>query len=126
MSRVLTQQVPEDKNCRLLVQGLVVVAALGGLDAGGTPLLAGTLLYQAEGGLPQLLHQLIALLGDADAAGVAVVDEDLGPPGIGVVGGGDPADVVPITQGEEGQEGNRSVLRRMETPPPGQPRPRRP
>src|SRR3990172_3938924 len=119
MSRVLTQQVPEDKNCRLLVQGLVVVAALGGLDAGGTPLLAGTFLYQAEGGLPQLLHQLIALLGDADAAGVAVVDEDLGPAGIGGVGGGDPANIVAVAEGEEGQEANGGVLRRMEAPPPG-------
>src|SRR3990172_5803857 len=93
----LSVEVPQDQYRRLLVQWLVVVAALGGLDAGGTPVLAGTLLYQAEGGLPQLLHQLIALLGDADAAGVAVVDEDLGPAGIGVLGGGDPANIIPVT-----------------------------
>ena len=52
----------------------------------------------------------MALLGDAGAAEVAVVDEDRGRPGIGMPGGGEAPDVPAVAHGEQGEQPDLGVL----------------
>ena len=73
---LILEQPLQDHHGHPLVEGLVVVAALGALDATGAAGFAGALLDGPQGGLPQLRQQLKALFGDAHAAGEGVVDED--------------------------------------------------
>src|SRR5436190_22547828 len=68
----------------LLRQGLVEVAALGRLHAGGTSPRAGALLDQAMRVATQLLEAHEGRAGDAHAARVAVVDEDRRTPRLGM------------------------------------------
>jgi hypothetical protein len=69
-----------------LVERLVQVAALRALHAGGTAALAGAAGEQLRGVLGPPVEGLETPLGDADAARVAVVDEDRRPPGLEVEG----------------------------------------
>ena len=50
------------------------------------------------------------MLGDTDASGVSVVDEDLGSSGVGMERCGYAADVVTVAEGEEGQDSDCGVL----------------
>jgi hypothetical protein len=52
------------------VQGLVIVTALGRLDAGRAAVSSGTFLHSFQSGLPKLGYHLETLLGNADASGV--------------------------------------------------------
>jgi hypothetical protein len=99
-----------------LVQGLVVVAALGALDAGGAAVLAGALGDNPESGLPEFGDHVVALLGDADAAGVSVIDENLGLTRIRVHRRGNAADIIPVAQGKEGQDADGGMLGGVESP----------
>src|SRR4029450_158857 len=62
------------------------------------------------GGAEVVEGAAVALLGDAGAAGVAVVDEDRGRPGIGMPGGGEAADVPAVAHGEQGEQPDLGVL----------------
>jgi hypothetical protein len=95
---------------RPLVQRLVVVSALGRLDAGWAASTAGALRNRLQRRAPQFFDQLVALIGDADAAGVGVVDEHLRLPRIGVRRRGQPANVIPVAQGVQRQHGDGGVL----------------
>ena len=53
---------------------------------------------------------MVAGEGDAHAAGVAVVDEDRRPPGLVVVGGGEPADVPAVAHRDQRQHRDLRVL----------------
>src|SRR4029453_5556941 len=98
------QQLVQQPDGARLVQGVVAVAALGGLDAGGAAGLARTGGDGGAGG-PQVIEGApVALLGDAGAARVAVVDEDRGQPGVGVPCGGEAADGPAVPHREQGEE----------------------
>src|SRR4029077_15608164 len=97
-----------------LVQGFVEVAALGALHAGGAAGLAGALGDQARGVAEQALELLVAALGDADAAGVAVVDEDGRAAGLEVDVGGEAADVPAVAHRDQWQHGDLAVLGRVQ------------
>src|SRR5579864_9661241 len=76
-----------------LVEVLVQVAAFRALDAGRAAALARAALQQADGVRDPALELLEAALGDADSAGVAVVDEHRRASGVLVDVRGEPADV---------------------------------
>jgi len=69
------RQFSEQYYGRFLVQGLVIVAALGRLHAGRAAVGAGTCFHGFQSGLPELGYRLESLLGDADSSGM---DEGLG------------------------------------------------
>ena len=75
------------------MQVFVQVAALGALHAGGAAVVARALADQAVRVADQPLEALQAPPGGADAAGVAVVDEDRRGAGLEVDVGGEAADV---------------------------------
>src|SRR3954469_1031657 len=75
-----------------LVQVLVEVAALRALHAGGAAALARAALEHAGRVLDPALEGVEAALGDPDAAGMAVVDEDGRAAGLEVHIGGEAAD----------------------------------
>src|SRR5690242_14887013 len=81
--------VPEDRLQQAdgagLVERLVEVAALGGLDAGRAAVGAVAGVEGLEGGVEVAVGGLVAQVGDAGAAGVAVVDGDRGQAGVGLV-----------------------------------------
>src|SRR5947207_2537879 len=85
------------------VEHLVQVAALGALDAGRAPVLAGAAADHRRRVGDPALELLEAALGDADAAGVAVVDEDGRPPGLEVEIRREPADVPAVAHRPERQ-----------------------
>ena len=58
----------------------------------------------------QAARRVVAALGEAGAAGVAVVDEDREPAGVRVQGGGDAADVPAVAGREQRQQPDRAVL----------------
>jgi hypothetical protein len=62
-----------------LVEGLVPVAAFGGLDTGGAPISAPAAVYDFERGGEVTIGDFEPEFGDARAAWVPVVDEDRGP-----------------------------------------------
>src|SRR5215210_1107782 len=82
----------EERQRAGLVEGLVQVAALRALDARRAAALARTAAQELRGVLCPALEDVEAALGDPDAAGVAVVDEDRRPPRLEVKVGREPAD----------------------------------
>ena len=72
----LAEHPPHQLQRPALVEGLVEVAALRALHAGGAAVVAGALADQPLGVAEQALELLVAAPGDPDPAGVAVVDED--------------------------------------------------
>ena len=109
-------QVVEEPRCDVLVQRPVVVAALGRLYAGRATVGAWALRHRVERRRQQLLDDVEPVLGDADPAGVAVVDEHLRLARVGVHGRGHAADVVAVAESEERQDAYRCVLDRVQTP----------
>ena len=109
LRRVCQQGVEQADRARL-VQWLVAVAAFGGLDARRAPLLALTV----RDGVPSCAEPLegpaVAALSKAGAAGVPVVDEDRGHPGVGVPVGRHAADIPPVRGGEERQHPDGGVV----------------
>src|SRR5881397_1640268 len=96
-----------------LVEELVEVAALRALDAGRAAALAGTALEQRDRVGHPALELGEAALGDPDAAGVAVVDEDGRRSGVEVEVGGEAADVPAVAHCPQGQERDQRVLGRV-------------
>ena len=92
------------------VQRVVVVAALGRLYAGGTAILAGTLLEHLQRCPPELLYNLISLFRNANTSRVAIVDEDLRLARVRVKRRGYAAYVVAVAEGEQRQYANGGVL----------------
>ena len=95
------QQDVEQQHGARLVERVVLIAALGRLDArrapghtGPQPVLGGTEPPLCEAGSPR----------------VAVIDEDGEQSGVGVQRGGDAADVPPVAGGHERQQADRAVL----------------
>ena len=74
------EELVEEADGAGLVERVVAVAALGGLDTGGAAGVAGAGGDGVAGGVEMVEGAAVALLGDAGAAGVAVVDEDRGRP----------------------------------------------
>ena len=103
MERGERQQALQDELGGSLVQRAVVVAALGRLDAGRAAGAAGTFGHGLERCVPQLQDEIEALLRDADASWVSVVDEYLRLAGVRMQRRGDATDVGPVAHGEEGQ-----------------------
>src|ERR1019366_4282981 len=93
-----------------LRQGLVEVAALGGLHAGGAAARAGALGDQAVGVPAELLETRECGARYPDPARVAVVDEDRRPAGLRVVVGGQPADVPAVAHGDQREDRDLGVL----------------
>lgn len=85
------------------MERLIIIATFGAVDTTGAAFLAGALFDRSQGGFPEVGQQGKTLLADANAAGIAVVDENLGPFSIGVHGGGQTADVPAVAHGKEGQ-----------------------
>src|SRR5918998_1431997 len=110
----LPEEVAQDGDSTVLTQGLVPVAALGRLNAGRTALFAGAAGEDAQGIAGHLLEGVVAALGDADAAGVAVVDEDGRQARLAVHGDGEPTDVPPVAHGKERQQADKGMLRRVQ------------
>src|SRR5215210_631771 len=110
----LPEEVAQDGDSTVLTQGLVPVAALGRLNAGRTALFAGAAGEDAKGIAGHLLEGVVAALGDADAARVAVVDEDGRQVRLTVHGDGEPPDVPPVAHREERQQPDKGVLRRVQ------------
>src|SRR6266511_39177 len=96
------QELVEEADGAGLVEGMVAVAALGRLDAGGAAGLAGAGPDGVPGRAQVLGGELVAALGDAGAAGVAVVDEDGGHAGVRVPGGRQATDVPAVAHREQG------------------------
>ena len=93
-----------------LVQRVVAVAALRRLDARRAAALAPAARDRLAGGRQPLPGAVVAALGEAGAARVAVVDEDGQLAGVGVQRRRDAADVPPVAGGEQRQEADRGVL----------------
>src|SRR5690625_314005 len=110
------QDPPQHRHRPRLVEGIVAVAAFGRLHARGAPARALARRDRVGGrrqpgaGLPE------ALVGEAGAAGMAVVDEDGGQPGVRSDGGRQPADVAAVTAGHQRQQPDRGVLGGVQRP----------
>jgi hypothetical protein len=83
-----------------LVQGLVIVAALGRLHAGRAAISAGTCFDSFQSSLPELGYHLKSLLGNADASGVSIVNKNLCLASVGVKRSGNAADVIAVAKGK--------------------------
>ena len=92
------------------VEGVVAVAAFGGLDAGGAAELALAGGDGVAGGGEPGAGGVEGAFGEARTAGVAVVDEDGGQAGVGVQGYGHAADVPAVAGGEEREEADGGVF----------------
>ena len=84
--RSYSDQLFQYNDSGFFIQRLVIIAAFGRLDAAGTAVLAGTFGNGQVGLFPEFLDQFIAFLGDADTAGMSVIDKDLGFAGIRMEG----------------------------------------
>ena len=93
-----------------LVEHLVEVAALRALHARRAAVRARAALEHARGVLDPALEGVEAALGDADAAGVAVVDEDGRAVGLEVDVGREPADVPAVAHRPERKQRDHRVL----------------
>src|SRR4051812_8027197 len=87
-----------------LVERLVAVAALGRLHAARAPPGARTALDDSAGRLQVAATGGEAELGDPDAAREAVIDDDRGPPCVGLERGRHPAHVPAVADGEQRQD----------------------
>src|SRR5690606_24289026 len=97
-----------------LVQGIVAVAALGGLDAGRAPGVAFAGRDGLPGGRQPGAGGVEGPLGEAGAARVTVVDEDGGQQRVRVERHRDTADVPAVARREQRQHADRGVLRRVQ------------
>src|SRR5919106_3972345 len=104
---------PEEREGAVLVQELVQVAALGGLDAGRAAVGARAPGEQALGVRHPALDLVVAAARDADAARVAVVDEHRRPARLEVQVRREAADVPAVAHGPERQERDHGVLGRL-------------
>ena len=104
------QQSAQDEDGCFFVQWLIVVAALGALDTGGTAGLAGALADGLQRCLPQLGQKLKPLLSDTYSTREGIVDENLRLASVGMMGCGKTADVQTVTHGEERQDTDGRVL----------------
>src|SRR5947209_7329300 len=95
----------QERRRALLVEVLVQIAAFRALDAGGAAVLARAALEQAQGVGHPALELVEAALGDADAAGVAVVDEYRRRAGVVVVVRREAADVPAVAHRPQRQDG---------------------
>src|SRR5437868_13422443 len=96
-----------------LVERLIQVAALGALDAGRAAEQAWAPAQHPRRVLDPAFEGLEAALGDPDAAGVAVVDEDCRRPGLEMNVGREAADVPAVAHRPEGEQRDQGVLGRM-------------
>jgi hypothetical protein len=83
-----------------LIQGLVIIAALGRLHAGRAAVSAGTFFHGFQSSLPELPGCLVSLLSDANASGVGIVNKNLRLAGIGMEGSGNAANVIAVAKGK--------------------------
>src|SRR5215213_1955346 len=112
-SRSLEHSLQEGSRAAL-VEELVEVAALRRLHAGRTALLARAAREQALGVRDPPFEDLEPALGDPNAAGVAVVDEDGRSAGLEVHVGGEAPDVPAIAHRPERQQRDQRVLGRVQ------------
>src|SRR5919198_5393368 len=97
-----------------LVERLVEIAALRALDAGRAAPFAGAAGEQLHRVLDPALECGEAAFGDADAARVAVVDEDRRPPGLEVEVRREAADVPAVAHPPPRQERDQRMLGRVQ------------
>src|SRR5919201_837981 len=102
---------PEESQCAVLVEPLVQVAALGALDAGWAAVRARAALEQLDGVRDPAFEALEAARRDADAAGVAVVDEDRRAARLVMDVRREAADVPAVAHRPEREQRNHRVLR---------------
>ena len=107
---VAAEQLAQQGDGAGLVERLVAVAALGRLHATGAPVDAPTRSDHPQGCGQVAVRCVVGELGDAGAAGVAVVDQYGGPSGVGMAGGGQPAHVPPVAQAEQSQHADGSMF----------------
>src|SRR5918997_1897398 len=88
--------------------------ALRGLDTRRTALFARATGEDAQGVAGDLLERVVAAFGDANAAGVTIVDEDGRQARLAVQGDREPAYVPPVAHSEERQQPDKGVLRRVQ------------
>src|SRR6266700_3268823 len=88
----------------VLVEHVVEVAALGALHARRAPVVARTASNQGGGVAGPAFELLETALGDPDAAGMAVVDEDGRPPGLRMDVRREAADVPAVAHRPERQQ----------------------
>src|SRR3712207_2168855 len=112
----LAQQVAQEAHGSVLAQGLVPVAALGRLYASWASPLARATNYDAQSVAGEGLEGVVAAAGDADPAGVAIVDEDRREPALAVDRGGEAADVRPVAHREEGEKPDHAVFPGVQGP----------
>ncbi len=98
----------------MLVEHLVEVAALRRLHARRAAVAAAAVDDDARGARDQLGEAVVAALRDADAAGVAVVDEDRRAQRLRVDVRREAADVPAVAHREQRQHGDQRVLDRMQ------------
>jgi hypothetical protein len=85
------------------------------LDARRAAITTGTFLHSFQSGLPELHYHLKSLLGNANPAGVRVINENLRLAGVGVKGGGHATDVIAVAKRKEGKYADSRVFTGMET-----------
>src|SRR6266540_5845066 len=100
----------EQRRRAVLVEVLVEVAAFRALYAGGAAVLAWAALEHPHGVGDPALELLEAALGDADAAGMAVVDEHGGGARVLMHVRREPADVPAVAHRPERQQRDQRVL----------------
>ena len=98
----MLQQSAQDEDGCFFVQRLIVVAALGALDAGGTAGLAAAIADGLQRRLPQTGQKLKPLLGNTHPTREGVVDENLRLASVGMTGCGKATDVQTVAHSEEG------------------------
>src|SRR6478735_5073629 len=118
MPRTLSpvEQQVEERGGTGLVERVVLVAALGRLDAGRAAVLAGARRDRVAGGGEPGARRAEAALGEAGSARVAVVDEDGELAGVRMDRGRHTADVPAVAGREERQQPDRAVLGRVGGP----------
>jgi len=85
------------------------------VDAGGATFGTGTGGDQVTGLLQQRLDDFVSSRSQPDSSRVAVVDEDRRLFHLGVKRNRDPADVIAVTQGEQGKHADQGMFHRMNT-----------
>lgn len=84
----------------MLIEGLVVVAAFGGLDAAGAAVQTVAGLESVKGGFKPVDAGGEATAGAAGASCHRVVNDDGGHCGLNMNGGGQAADIPAVTRGK--------------------------
>src|SRR3954447_19831709 len=100
----------------VLVEHVVQIAALRALNAGRAAARARAAAEQSRRVADPALELLEAALGDPDAAGVTVVDEDGRKPGLGMDVRREPTDVPAVAHRPERQQRDQRVLRGVQRP----------